>query len=88
MEIKEKKVVTECELKSDVFNFSDKTNFSRLEYRGNYSPVLNPEFVVELDSIDFGSISISIVPEDQDQLVNLNKLAEMIKNNFEVKHAK
>lgn len=90
MEIKEKKVVTEWELKSDVFNFSDETKFGSLDIKQNHTLSFMREDVLSTDvySKDFGWVKVSITPKSSGQYENIGKLVELIASTFEVKNAK
>ena len=84
MEIKEKKVVTEWELKSDVFNFSDKTNFIDLSLSDVCQRPQFPEydFNARVYSEDFGQVEIKISANGVEHCENLAKLFDVIGNNW------
>lgn len=90
MEIKEKKVITEWELKSDVFNFNDKTKFYSLDNGRHWVSIVSAGTCVDIDMLseDFGRVKMSIESVDLESTKNLRKLVELIKNTFEVKNAK
>ena len=84
MEIKEKEVVTEWELKSDVFNFNDKTNFIDLSLSYVCQRPQSPEydFNARVYSEDFGQVEIKISAKDVEHCDNLAKLFGVIGNNW------
>ena len=80
MEIKEKKVITEWELKSDVFNFNQETRVFLLnrEFQCGWFGEPIKVFTLAVNSKDFGEVEITLKPKTTIELDNVEKLVKMI----------